>query len=67
MIFHGGTRKEGNKIITNGGRVITIVGLSEDIKSGKEKVYSVIESSDGKVLHFEGEQHRKDIAKQAIR
>ena len=57
-IFHAGTdfNSEG-KVITSGGRVLTIVATGETIAKAREKVYNNIPR-----LHFEGCHYRRDIA-----
>jgi phosphoribosylamine--glycine ligase len=36
MIFHAGTKVDNEKIVTNGGRVLSIVSLGENIKKARE-------------------------------
>jgi phosphoribosylamine--glycine ligase len=62
IIFHAGTKKEGGKTVTSGGRVLAVTAIDRDIKSAISKVYAEI----GKVT-FEGAQFRKDIGKKAER
>jgi phosphoribosylamine--glycine ligase len=58
MVFHAGT-KLGNKkeVLTNGGRVLTIVATGKNLAEAREKVYRNITR-----VHFEGAYYRKDIA-----
>ncbi|MQY80936.1 MAG: hypothetical protein GH158_01650, partial [Dehalococcoidia bacterium] len=59
MVFHAGT-KEGptpGEVVTNGGRVLTIVATGKDLIEAREKVYNNIVR-----IHFEGCQYRSDIA-----
>lgn len=62
ICFHAGTKFDGNKIITSGGRVFGLTAWGNDITSAVEKVYSNIDK-----VSFEGVQYRKDIAKKALR
>ena len=57
MIFHAGTKKEGDKFYTNGGRVLGITGLASTTDEAREKVYKAVN-----VIDFEGKHYRKDIA-----
>ncbi len=58
LVFHAGTRLESNGIIyTNGGRVLTVVGMGKDMVEAREKVYGNISN-----IYFEGCYYRKDIA-----
>ncbi len=58
IVFHAGTKEEDRKLITNGGRVLTVVSLSDTIESAREKVYKEVEK-----ISFEKSFYRKDIAK----
>ena len=64
LVFHAGTRKENNEILTNGGRVLNVVGLGKDIPSARKKIYDFLSQG---VLHFENMQYRKDISCKADR
>lgn len=56
IVFHAGTKLEGKKIITNGGRVLGITALGSDIHLAREKAYKAIEEVD-----FMKKQFRSDI------
>jgi len=59
LVFHAGT-KVGSKpeeVLTNGGRVLTVVATGKTIAEAREKVYANIPR-----IHFEGCHYRKDIA-----
>jgi phosphoribosylamine--glycine ligase len=62
LIFHAGT-KLGNDgmTYTDGGRVLTVVGMSRDMAEAREKVYRNIPN-----IYFEGCYYRKDIALRQI-
>jgi len=62
FIFHAGTKIKDNKTITNGGRVLGVTALGDDIKSAMDKAYSAV----GKIS-FEGAHYRRDIGKKALR
>jgi phosphoribosylamine---glycine ligase len=60
LVFHAGT-KNGQKpgqVLTNGGRVLTVVALGKNTNEAREKIYNNIPR-----IHFEGCQYRTDIAK----
>lgn len=61
VIFHAGTNKVGNKILTSGGRVLAVTGLGATIKEAINKTYVAIEK-----INFEGMHYRKDIGKKAL-
>jgi phosphoribosylamine---glycine ligase len=60
MVFHAGTKTgaKPGQILTNGGRVLTVAALGENIQEAREKVYANLPK-----IRFEGCQYRKDIAK----
>lgn len=58
IIFHAGTKKVDQKLLTNSGRVLNVTALGNDIKEAREKVYKLI----GKKINFAGMHYRKDIA-----
>ncbi|MDD5044388.1 MAG: phosphoribosylamine--glycine ligase [Candidatus Omnitrophica bacterium] len=61
-VFHAGTKKEQDKIVTSGGRVLGVSGLGDNIKQAIEKTYQAVEKID-----FEGMHYRKDIGYRAVR
>ncbi|OQY42382.1 MAG: phosphoribosylamine--glycine ligase [Fusobacteriia bacterium 4572_74] len=58
LVFIAGAKLEGNKVLTNGGRVINIVSLGENLETACKNTYN----SMGKI-NFEGLYCRKDIGK----
>jgi phosphoribosylamine--glycine ligase len=60
-VYHAGTSLKGDKIVTSGGRVLTVTALSGDLPSAIESVYDSIRKID-----FEGCYYRKDIGKDVI-
>jgi phosphoribosylamine--glycine ligase len=62
LIFHAGTKLGNDGIIyTDGGRVLTVVGVGQDMAEAREKVYRNIPN-----ISFEGYYYRKDIALREI-
>ena len=59
VVFHAGTKvgSEPGQVLTNGGRVLTVVATGKTIAEAREKVYNNIPR-----IHFEGCHYRKDIA-----
>lgn len=56
MVFHSGTRKDGDTWLTNGGRVLNIAAIAPNIEEARNKVYFSISS-----VLFDGMHYRKDI------
>ena len=62
MIFQGGTAREGGKLVTAGGRVLSVTAIGESIEDARNKAHEAI----GKI-HFDGMQYRKDIGAKSTR
>lgn len=56
MVFHAGTKKTPEGYVTNGGRVLGVTAMGDDIESARELAYKTME-----VVGFEGCHYRKDI------
>ncbi|MDP6908382.1 MAG: phosphoribosylamine--glycine ligase [Flavobacteriales bacterium] len=56
MVFHAGTKGDGNKVLTNGGRVLSITSYGENIDEALEQSYA-----NARVVNFEGKYFRTDI------
>ena len=54
--FIAGAKKEGDTLVTSGGRVLSVVGKGETLEEAKENAYKNIEK-----VNFEGMYFRKDI------
>ena len=61
MIFHSGTAKKNNSIVSNGGRVLSVTALGKDIKEAKIRAYKVVNLIDWPDGYF-----RKDIGWRAV-
>ncbi len=57
MVFHAGTKLEGGKILTSGGRVLAVSALGRDLREAREKAYRNAER-----IRFENRYFRRDIA-----
>jgi phosphoribosylamine--glycine ligase len=64
MVFHAGTaRNSQGKIVTNGGRVLGVTALGEDVRNAIDNAYSAVR----KIRWGEnGHYYRTDIARRAI-
>ena len=56
LIFHAGTRMEGDRLVTNGGRVIAITSYGEDFREAL-----AISNRNAERIQFEGKNYRRDI------
>ncbi len=61
VVFHAGTRREGGKIVTFGGRVLGVTALAPDLESARELAYSAVAGIDFPRCHF-----RKDIGAKGL-
>ena len=62
ITFHAGTKLQDGKVVTSGGRVLCIVGLSDTVRGAQQKAYEAINH-----IQFDGMQYRKDIGYRAIK
>jgi phosphoribosylamine---glycine ligase len=56
LVFHAGTAKQGERIVTNGGRVLNVVGRGESVAEARAAAYAAVDCID-----FDGMQYRSDI------
>lgn len=61
FVFHAGTKRENNKILTNGGRVLGVTALGDTLDSAISNVYSRIEK-----ISWQNKYFRKDIGKKGL-
>ncbi|MBI4328659.1 MAG: phosphoribosylamine--glycine ligase [Chloroflexi bacterium] len=62
LVFHAGTRRdERGQVLTNGGRVLTVVALGDTMEQARRKVYDNVAC-----IAFPGMHYRRDIALRAI-
>ena len=59
--FHAGTRDDGGKLVTNGGRVLGITAVGDGIKAAVDKAYDAVGA-----VSFDGLYCRGDIAHRAL-
>ncbi len=62
MVFHAGTVKQGDAVLTSGGRVLCVTVLADNVKLAQQRAYEVTRG-----IHFDGMQYRKDIGHKAIK
>jgi len=61
LVFHAGTAEKDGRIVTNGGRVLGVVGRGPDIAAARKQAYEAADR-----ITFEGKQNRTDIAAKAL-
>ena len=58
LVFHAGTaRDETGRLVTAGGRVLSVVGLGDDLPAARGRAYAAVER-----IRWKGMQFRTDIA-----
>ena len=60
-VFHAATRTEGGRVVTDGGRVLCVVGLGTDVRAAQAEAYAAAAHID-----WLGVFYRKDIGYRAI-
>jgi len=56
QVFHGATRREGGRLVTAGGRVLSVTALGRDLSDARRRAY---ERADR--ISFDGAARRQDI------
>ncbi|MFJ6778363.1 phosphoribosylamine--glycine ligase [Streptomyces yangpuensis] len=59
-VLHAGTRREGDAVVSAGGRVLSVTATGSDLAQAREKAYTAV----GRI-RLDGSQHRTDIAAKA--
>ncbi|MCS6767903.1 MAG: phosphoribosylamine--glycine ligase [Candidatus Nitrosocaldus sp.] len=63
LVFHAGTRvTDDGRIVTDGGRVLSIVALGSDMGDAIARAYSAVNN-----VYWDGMHYRRDIGRRALR
>jgi phosphoribosylamine---glycine ligase len=60
-VFHAGTKRDGESIVTSGGRVLGVTARAASLEQAIQKAYAAVHK-----IHFEGAQFRTDIGARGI-
>ncbi len=60
-VFHAGTKQDGENVVTNGGRVLGVTALADDLKSAIEQAYRGVSA-----IHIDNAHWRTDIGYRAL-
>ena len=60
-VYHAGTKLDGDKLVTSGGRVLGVTALGDTLENALEKSYDGV-----KQICFDGAHYRNDIGKRAL-
>ncbi|MFF5934838.1 phosphoribosylamine--glycine ligase [Streptomyces sp. NPDC012508] len=59
-VLHAGTKRDGDAIVSAGGRVLSVTATGKDLAQARERAYKAV----GRI-RLDGSQHRTDIARKA--
>jgi phosphoribosylamine--glycine ligase len=60
-VFHAGTRRDGRRVVTDGGRVLCAVALGKNVTDARRRAYRAVDA-----IHFDGAFSRRDIGYRAV-
>jgi phosphoribosylamine--glycine ligase len=60
-IYHAGTRRDGGRVLTAGGRVLGVTAVAADLPAARARAYEAAEQ-----IQFSGKQMRRDIGARAL-
>jgi phosphoribosylamine---glycine ligase len=61
LVFHAGTRREGDSLVTAGGRVLSLTACADSLKEALDRAYRGVAA-----IEFEGAYCRRDIGAKAL-
>ncbi|MGW7196444.1 phosphoribosylamine--glycine ligase [Streptomyces chryseus] len=59
-VLHAGTRRDGDAVVSAGGRVLSVTATGKDLAQARERAYAAVSR-----IRLDGSQHRTDIAAKA--
>jgi phosphoribosylamine--glycine ligase len=60
QVFHAGVALRDDRVVTAGGRVLTVAALGADIEEARQRAYEAASR-----IHFDGMAYRRDIGADA--
>lgn len=61
LVFHAGTRREGDTLVTSGGRVLSVTASAPSLREALDRAYRAVDA-----IGFEGAYFRRDIGAKAL-
>ena len=61
VVFHAGTKRAGDQVVTAGGRVLGVTAIGDTLLQARERCHQAVDK-----IHFDGAYHRRDIGHRAI-
>jgi phosphoribosylamine--glycine ligase len=62
VVFHAGTARQGDDIVTSGGRVLGVTASGANLAESIDRAYKAVSG-----IHFEGMQYRTDIGRKGLK
>lgn len=59
-VLHAGTKRDGDAVVSAGGRVLSVTAVGEDLTEARDRAYRALAR-----VNLDGSQHRTDIAAKA--
>jgi phosphoribosylamine--glycine ligase len=59
-VFHAGTVRQGDEVLTSGGRVLCVTALADNVRQAQQRAYETVRQ-----IQFDGMQYRGDIGHRA--
>jgi phosphoribosylamine--glycine ligase len=57
IVFHGGTAARDGRVVTSGGRILSVTGTGATVREARAEAYAAVD-----LISFEGARFRRDIA-----
>ena len=57
LVFHGATAQRDGQLVTNGGRILSVTALGDDVLQARDRAYAAVDR-----VAFTGARFRRDIA-----
>ncbi|MEO5349209.1 MAG: phosphoribosylamine--glycine ligase [Magnetococcus sp. YQC-3] len=61
QVFHAGTRRQGEAVVTAGGRVLGVTALGNTVADAQRRAYAAVAA-----IHWDGVYYRRDIGYRAV-
>ena len=61
VVFHAATVRQGDSVITSGGRVLCVTALADNVRQAQQRAYDIV-----RAVQFDGRQYRQDIGHRAV-
>ena len=62
VVFHAGTALENGRLVTDGGRVLGVTGLGENVQKAIERTYEAVQC-----ITWDGVYYRTDIGQKGLK